>query len=98
MSKQAERYHQRRARGVCALCPATVRTENSRQPWCCRQCRMKLAGYQRARRARHAETPTVVMVLNDGRMLDISDARSDPTVFAVAQANRDNIRATLHLL
>ena len=52
---QNERYHARRARGQCALCPGRVdQGADGKQPWHCRQCRIKLAGYAQDKRARSA--------------------------------------------
>ena len=65
---QNARYHTRRAMGVCSLCPSPLHAlKDGRQPWACFRCRLKMARFQRARRARHSQGHAFMVFAKDGR-------------------------------
>lgn len=68
---QNERYHARRARGQCALCVNQVDEIDGRQPWCCFDCRVKMAAIAKRRRAEKKHPQ--IAIFNGPEFVDVSD-------------------------
>lgn len=99
---QAERYHARRAMGQCALCPNTVsELKSGKQPWACFRCRLKMARFQRERRARMKVGPACLVFAKDGRTFQVDSADTTPEQavqqMIAAGFTPQMIHATVHL-
>lgn len=89
-----ERYHVRRANGICGLCPAPVDGEF----WKCFACRVREA--EAARMRRYARKSKVIVTLLSGGTFDMSGmtARRAVDAFKAAGYTLADIKHTMHYI